>query len=448
MFGEIVEHIVNYGKYFASPQISLKPIRNRQDEKLTEETIKLSSRKLKKNAFDVVQEPLFFMGSVDFMVRNENDQKTYYILEANGGNSRGFSALPYKYWQETNKCFAESLSFAGSKNPVIVVSHPNKDLILYEKIMLSKHLAEVMQKTNPGAEVVHVDNLTTKRLKQGNLVILGPYKDILPKLSVFKNNYVYFEGKQVDILFGDGIARRKPEIIKHLLKKDLKSIVVNDIFLLTDDKALTYLAVDEAKLILKNFNVEPIAFKRAKTRKNLEKTIGDILEEIPEILIKPHGGSGGSGIDIITSASQVQSKVSSSIKHYQEKFGVGRNPYPYTVCQRVEATPIVWNDALHHFDIRVYVGRQGDRIVPLGGLMRIALEPFAGHFTKKSFVVNLSGYEGVDTDRGLGLSEDTLKLLNLNKDDYANMFAAACSIIAYMNNNYIYLMKLTGKAEL
>lgn len=445
MFGDVVEHIINYGKYFASPQISLKPIRKRQDSALNKEIINMAAKKLGLGAYNVVQEPLFFVGSVDFMVRNENGQKNYYILEANGGNSRGFSALPHKYWHEINKCFAESLTFTGTKNPVVLIGHPNKDLILYEKIILGQDLVKKLQKNNPQAEVVHVNNLTAKRLKQGNLVILGPYKDILPRLSVFKNNFVYFDGKQVDILIGDGIVRRKPEILKHLLKKDLKSIVVNDIFVLTDDKALTYLAAEKAGSILRKFNVEPIAFKRAKNRKRLESNIEKLLQNIPEILIKPHGGSGGSGIDIITSKQQIENKINSSIKHYQEKFGPKRNPFPYTVCQRVKATPVVWNDALHHFDIRIYVGRQKDKIIPLGGLMRIALEPFAGRFTKRSFVVNLSGYEGVDTDRGLGVRADSLKLLNLDKGDFANMYAAACSLIAYMNNNYIYLMKLSAK---
>lgn len=438
------ENIINYGKYFASPQISVKSIRRRQDDALANKIIKQSLSNLRTGDYNLVQEPLFFVGSVDFMVKNETGDKTYYILEANGGNSRGFSALPFGNWQQTNDCYAESLTFAGSKNPVVLVGHPNKDLLLYEKILLSEHLVEKMRSISADAEVVHLNNLTAKRLKQGNLVIIGPYKDLLPQISLHKNNYVYFQGKQVDILIGDGIARRKPEIVRQILKKSLKSIVINDVFVITDDKALTYLAVEQAAPLLKKFNVEPIAFSRAKDRGQLNKMVPAMLKDIPEILIKPHGGSGGSGIDIISKQNHIDQKIESSIKHYHTKFGTHRNPYPYTVCQRVAATPIVWNDALHHFDIRIYVGRIKDRIVPLGALMRVALEPFAGHFSKKSFVVNLSGYEGVDTDRGFGLHNDSLRLFNLNEKDYASMFGAACTLIAFINNNYLELMKISG----
>jgi len=447
MLNSQAESIINYGKFFGNPQISLEPIRRRQDEILAQQTINLSKAKLRKNAFNVVQEPLFFAGSVDFMVKSENGEKTYYILETNGGNSRGFSALPFAHWHESIKSYAESLSFVGTQKPVVVVGHPNKDLLLYEKIFLSQHLAAEMGKTAKGAEVVHVDDLTPKRLKQGNLVILGPYEKIIPRLSVYKNNYVYFDGKQTDVLIGDGVARRKKEIVAHLLQNDLKTLVVNDSFFITDDKALTYLAVQQAASMLANFNVEPIAFKRANARGKLSKVLNEILSEIPEVLIKPHGGSGGSGIDIVTSKKHIESKIESSINHYHSKFGPKRNPFPYTVCQRVAATPVDWNNALHHFDIRVYVGRRKDRIVPLGALMRIALEPFSGCFTKKSFVVNLSGYEGVDTDRGFGLHPESLALFKLTKNDFACMFASACSLVAYINNNYANLLKLAIENE-
>ena len=435
------QSLIDYGKYFAYPQISLEPIRRRQDPELAQSIINLAKNKLAKTGTNKVTEPLFFVGSVDFMVKNDDGGKTFYVLESNGGNSRGFSAMPVKHWLQSYDSYAQSLNFVKSEKPTVLIGHPNKDLLLYEKIFLAEYLVQNMKKKDPNAEAVHAANITGKRLKQGNLVIIGPYKDILSRLSIYKNNYVYFEGKKLDVLIGDGIARRKPEIVEHLLKNDLESLVVNDVFFLTDDKALTYMAVEEAAHLLANYSVEPIAFRRAQNDRELKKITTDILDEIPEVLIKPHGGSGGSGIDIISKKEHVQEKIESSKEHYEEKFGPTRNPFPYTVCQRVEATPIEWNDALHHYDIRVYVGRSKDRIVPLGALMRVSLEPFSGHFNKKSFVVNLSGYEGIDTDRGFGVHKDSLKLFNLEKSDFAKMFAAACTLSAYMNNNYSKLIK-------
>ncbi len=447
MYDEIVENIIKYGKYFASPQISLRPIRLRQNKKLANEIIGMSKAKLRSTKANVVNEPLFFAGSVDYMVKNENGKKVYYVLETNGGNSRGYSAMPLAHWKEANECYAESLSFISSDNPVVIIGYPNTDLLLYEKIFLAEHLSKKIKGDGKESKVVQVKNLTAQMLNKGGLVILGSYAEILDRLSVYKNNYVYFDGKKVDVLIGDGIARRKPDIIEHLEKKDLKSLVINDIFFITDDKALTYLAVEEAREIMKKYDIEPIAFKRAKNKTQLTKKVKKIIKEIPEILVKPHGGSGGSGIDIISNKNHIKSKIESSIKHYHKKFGKKRNPFPYTICQRVHATPVEWNEALHHFDIRVYVGRKKDRVVPLGALMRIALEPFAGRFSKKSFVVNLSGYEGVDTDRGFGLKKESLYLFKLDKNDFSKMFAGACALIAYINNNYTDLTKLAAENE-
>ncbi len=55
---------------------------------------------------------------------------------------------------------------------------------------------------------------------------------------------------------------------------------------------------------------------------------------------------------------------------------------------------------------------------------------------RKSFVVNLSGYKGVDTSRGLGISKYTLDILNLSTEDFVNMFTAASILMAEISNNY------------
>ncbi|RJQ33382.1 MAG: hypothetical protein C4562_00530 [Actinobacteria bacterium] len=444
MFDKDVSRLIHFSSFFGFPQISLEPIRLRQDSALAGDLIQGAINKLKTTNSNVTNKPSFFAGSVDFMVKNIAGKKTFYVLETNGGSSRGFSALPFKHWRQAYDGYTETLNHIHKKNPLVVLASPNSDLLFYEKVLLAEHFLTKLKTFSEKAKTVAINNLEPKDLKGKPLVVIGDYQSIIPRVKL-SNNYLTLDGKQIDVLIGDGAARRCAAVVKHLHKKSLKTIIVNDVFFITDDKSLTYQAVEMANKTLGLHGVEPIIFKRAFSYEDLYFKCRQALEELPEILIKPHGGSGGSGIDIITDKRQIKKKIESSISHYHNKFGQNRNPYPYTICQRVEATPITWNDSLRHFDIRVYIGRKGKAIVPTGALMRIALEPFNGYFTKKSFVVNLSGYEGVDTDRGLGVSKASLALLGLSKNDFAKMFAVACSLCAYISNNYQEIMLASKK---
>ena len=429
------------------PQISLHPIRERQEPGLINDVIEETVNILDKHKENIVKDPLFFVGSVDFMVRNENGKKEYYVLETNGGSSRGFSALPEKNWIEAYDGYAESIKYVKENNPVVIIGAPLSDLVYYEKILLANHIKDKLKETNKRESlVVFAKDVNREVLEKGNIVIIGSYKEILPKLEV-RGNVVYYENKKASVLIGDGIARRKPDIVEHLIENDLATIVVNDVFFVTDDKSLTYLAVRKAKELLDKYSIYTIDFDRAFNVEELKQCIGNMLEDVPELLIKPHGGSGGSGIDIITKKEEIDEKISSSIDHFYEKFGKNRNPYPYTVCKRVKATPIEWQGGKHQYDIRVYVVRINDKVIPVGALMRVALESFTGHYTKKSFVVNLSGYEGVDTDRGFGLSKESLKLFNLERDDFVNIFSAASTLMSFICNNYTELVNISLKSH-
>jgi hypothetical protein len=437
------ETLIHFAEYFGYPQISLKPIRERQNIKLIDKIMHSTEEHLREKGGNLVKKPLFFAGSVDFMVKNEDGLKEYYVLETNGGSSRGYSTLPEKYWSKAYDSYAETLDFVKTKNPVVIIGAPPADLIYYEKILLSEHIVKKMLRNNSiDAKAVMIKDLTEKQLKKGNVVITGSYSEIIPRLNV-KGKTVYLDNKKVDVLIGDGIARRKPEIVRYLLKNELKTIVVNDIFFITDDKSLTYLAVNKAKKELNDYSIYPIGFEKAYSKTELKNSIKSMLNKNSEILIKPHGGSGGSGIDIISENDDVDKKINGSLIHYAKKFGKNRQPYPYTVCQRVKATPVDWKSGKHQYDIRVYVRRHKNKILPAGALMRIAIEPFTGIFTKKSFVVNLSGYEGVDTDRGFGISRQSLSLFELTEKDFVNMFSAASVLMAYICNNYKTLVKET-----
>ena len=105
-------------------------------------------------------------------------------------------------------------------------------------------------------------------------------------------------------------------------------------------------------------------------------------------------------------------------------------PYPYTVCEKINPRKALWRGNEHNYDIRIYVARQGDQLIPVGCLFRIAPEPDKGTFSKGSLIVNLSGYGGIATERGLGLSEDALKTVRLEQEDIVKIFAISTLLMA------------------
>jgi len=100
-------------------------------------------------------------------------------------------------------------------------------------------------------------------------------------------------------------------------------------------------------------------------------------------------------------------------------------------------TPPWDKEGKHTFDIRIYMAQKDGMVVPIGGLARIARGNYSGSLDKQEFVVNLSGYDGlIDIKRGRGISEEIGNLLNLNFDDYVNMFCIGCVMFASMARNY------------
>lgn len=428
---KVIKELNGQGK---AQQVSLEDIRSRQKPELCNEIFRESIERLSSLKLNKIKGKLFFAGSVDFMVNRTNNKSRFYILETNGGSSRGFSIMTPGAWEKACLGYYEAVRHTSAGSPVVLIGYPSKDLLLYEKVVLAQVVAEKIS-YDYGFAPQHLDS-SIANFKNGNpAIIIAPYHDIIPSLGI-KGSKITYKDLPVDVLIGDGIARRNNNICRNMLQNNLESIVVNEIFHITDDKSLTYSAVSQAAKELSQFNVNPFLFWRSWKTDTTIRAIKEALDHVSEVLIKPHGGSGGSGIDVITKEDDIEAKMSASIEHYHEKFGKDRNPFPYTVCERVQATPAKWRDSLHQFDIRIYVARDGDNIIPVGALCRIAKDPFLGQFTKKTFVVNLSGYGGVDTSRGLGVSPETLGILNLTKEDFVNMFCSAAALTTYICSKY------------
>ena len=114
-----------------------------------------------------------------------------------------------------------------------------------------------------------------------------------------------------------------------------------------------------------------------------------------------------------------------------------RNPFPYTIQEKANFGLIEWRGENHTYDLRIYLTQSSGRIIPVGGLARIARQKYTDGSDKNEFVVNLTGFEGqIEVDRGIGFSSKNSKLLKLNIDDFVNLFSISCIIFAKIANNY------------
>ena len=421
---EAFEDLVNYSKYFGKDLIELKEIRDRQDSDLLEGIVKKSTEKVERTSTNYVEGSSFFIGSVDFMVhRSEEGKKEFSIIETNGGSSRGLSILHEKGWERIYRGFEETFKFTD-EDPLVLIGHPKGDRLVQEKIFLAENIAS-------DEEIEFLG----RRAHKSSGIVMGAYDEILPRLEL-DGNVPIFDGEPVDVMIGDGIVRRQDEFERKGMNGELETVLVNEIFPETDDKALTYEAVNMCSDDLEKFRIHPLDYRAVSNREELIESCKEFVDEKGEAVIKPYGGSGGNGVNIITDPSMVEERIEESLNEFFSKFGEDRRAFPYTICEKVNFRPIEWEGAERNFDIRIYVARVGDEIIPCGGLARIALESVDSEHRKKSFVVNLSGYEGIDVGRGVAISKEGFDILDLNKEDFVDLFSASVVLFNKIVDNH------------
>jgi hypothetical protein len=325
------------------------------------------------------------------------------------------------------------LRFVDGSAPLFVIGHPKTDALLVEKIYLAERLREGMLARDlcESARIIRLQDFRGIVAKGEGLIILGDYESLLPAL-IGAGERVILNGHIVSAIIGDGVARRHYQMSRG---ERFDVVLANWSFAITDDKYLTYCAVEKAADLLTPFDVSPLQFWRADTVDELVALCETRREEM-DLVIKPFQGSGGAGVQPIDGRSPIPVVVQESMGEFRQKFGAWRSPFPYTVCEKVEAHRAEWRDSERNFDLRVYVARDGDQLLPVGALFRIALEPFTGENRKRALVVNLSGYGGVDTERGLGVSAEGLAATRLDEEDLAKTFAASAVLLRYIAENY------------
>ncbi len=427
--------LVRYASVLGRQMVTLQDIREKQDPKTCDRIIQQAIQKLREGGHGRIFTDHFFLGSVDFMVSSHMGQKRFCIIETNGGNSRGISLLPVKYTKKACRSFVEMLRFLP-KEPNILIGHLNEDKVIHEKFIVAEAFYQVIKESGEDAHFITIGPDTNLELG-GAKIMMGAYPEILPRIRV-DNGYAFIDDIPLHGIVGDGVIRRHQDLGKWASTGDLMTLFANRVYRTTDDKYSTYELIEKYSVLLGKYRIHPLKARLCPDLEELKQVAADFFKAgTSPVVIKPYGGSGGAGIYALDERADIEAILNLSMNEFWAKFGNERKPFPYTVVEAVRFVPMKWKKSERNFDIRIYVGRNGDEIIPMGLLMRIARSPFLSMDHKEGFVVNLSGYGGIETERGMGLSPESLDMFGLTETDVADMFAASCAVFELMQKEMI-----------
>lgn len=422
--------------------VSFAKLRESQQDGFVDDIRERALKKMEKNRVNFLENnDLFYSGSIDFMVSDEQEGKKFFLLETNGGSHRGISIITKKQQSLLYNGYLEAIYQVVKKNErkdnrvLIVLGVPIKDALIHEKVIMVEYFRKKLKSEGHKVKIFNKDNYNIN-FKAEIIFLIADYRQLSTSLS-YSEKWVKYRGENVSLLIGDGIARRlDDEKFTKQVKEDIlkiKTKIVNPIYKITDDKSLTYLASFISKDILKKYNLKYLLFTKAFDEKDLIKKLKYLIKKYKRsFIIKPSGGSGGAGVIPVSkdeNPANYREIIEESKKEFFDKFMKNRNPYPYTIQEKANFSLINWRGGKHTFDVRIYLAQNKGKVVPIGGLARIARGNFSKGIDKQEFVVNLSGYNGqIEVERGIGFSNKNCKLLNLIGEDFVNMFCIGCVI--------------------
>ncbi len=442
--------LINLGKSLGLDLVSFADLRASQEDIFVDEVRDKALEKMEKEKDNVLKDvDSFYTGSIDFMVSDEPEGKKFFLLETNGGSHRGLSIITKKQQTLLFDGYFEAIiqavmrNIKKNKKVFVLIGVPINDGLIHEKVIMIEYLRKKLKTTGYTVKIFNTDNYDIL-FKAEIVFLIADYRHLSTSLS-FSNKWIRYNGEKINVLIGDGITRRlKDQKFLKIIKKDfrkIKSIIVNPIFKVTDDKSLTYLASFFSKNLLMKYNLRYLLFTKAFSEKELIEKLEYLIKSYRRsFIIKPSGGSGGAGVMPVSKEEDsisIKKIVDESKKEFFAKFMKDRDPYPYTIQEMADFSLINWREGKHTFDLRIYLTQKEGIIVPVGGLARIARGEYCGGLNKQEFVVNLSGYNGqVEVDRGIGFSKDNSKLLNLTTEDFVNMFCIGCVLFTRIIKNY------------
>ncbi|MFW9827802.1 MAG: hypothetical protein ACFFEY_09430 [Candidatus Thorarchaeota archaeon] len=443
--------LIKLGKSLGLNLVSFSKLRESQENKFADEVRSQALEKMEKNKDNLlIRSDSFYAGSIDFMISEEPEGKKYFLLETNGGSHRGISILTKKQQSMLFDGYLIAINQAikrkkNEKKIFVLIGITVDDRLIHEKVIMIEYFRKKLKTNGYSVKIFNTGNYD-KDYKAEIVFLIADYGHLSKNLS-FHENWIKYKGEEVNVVIGDGIVRRFNDIdFTKLIKnnfREIKSIIVNPIFKITDDKSLTYLMSFLNKFSLKKYNLKFPIFTRAFNEKDLEEKLKYLIKKFKKtLIIKPSGGSGGAGVIPIYSGEKdrnIKILVEKSKKEFFSKFIENRDPFPYTIQEMCDFSLIDWQGGKRTFDLRIYLAQREGKVVPVGGLARIAREEIINKKNpkKEEFVVNLSGYNDlIEVDRGLGFSFENCRLLKLLKVGFIDMFCIGCTFFANIEKYY------------
>ena len=169
-----LEWFIKLGGLVGYKQFGFSEIRARQDAELTDRLRRRALARIRDSQLIRLADDSFFLGSVDYMVRDTPDGRAgYTVLETNGGSSRGLTLLSSPDVERLMAGFVEMLRFVDADEPpLIVVGHPDGDALITEKFLTIYRLKEALERERPGLKVrvVSIDGFRKLRREVMNKV--------------------------------------------------------------------------------------------------------------------------------------------------------------------------------------------------------------------------------------------------------------------------------------
>ncbi|MCK4779636.1 MAG: hypothetical protein KAT57_05585, partial [Candidatus Lokiarchaeota archaeon] len=292
--------LINLGKSLGLDLISFADLRASQEDIFVDEVRDKALEKMEKEKDNILKDVnSFYTGSIDFMVSDEPEGKRFFLLETNGGSHRGLSILTLKQQSLLYNGYFEAITQAlrrnikKNKKVFVLIGVPINDGLIHEKVIMIEYLRKKFKNSGYTVKIFNTDNYD-KLFKAEIVFLIADYRHLSTSLS-FSNKWIRYKEEKINVLIGDGITRRlKDQKFLKIIREDfrkIKSIIVNPIFKVTDDKSLTYLASFFSKNLLMKYNLRYLLFTKAFSEKELIEKLEYLIKSYRRsFIIKPSGG--------------------------------------------------------------------------------------------------------------------------------------------------------------
>jgi len=231
--------LISLGRSLGLDLISFAELRSSQEDNFEDQIREKALIKLVKQGDNVLaKNDMFYAGSIDFMVSDGSKGKSFFLLETNGGSNRGLSILTNKQQNIMYNGYFQAISQAIEKSEgnnekvLVLVGVPVNDALIHEKVIMVEFFRKKIKSMGYSLKIFNSDSYD-KEHRAEIVFLIADYKELDQTLT-FSNGWVKYLGEKVNVLIGDGIARRlHDEEFVNQIKKDFRSIntiIVNPIF--------------------------------------------------------------------------------------------------------------------------------------------------------------------------------------------------------------------------